>query len=166
MIQIPTRDVNRFLTKVSKGDILKIEVKDNEEYNVLFKEISHHPVTRQVEHVEFQHIVADEPVNSVVNVILANREMNQNVVQQHIEEIPYNALPKDFIEDIVIDVKGMEAGNTITVGDLDAAKNDKIRILIPEDTVVLTVSEPVRVVLEDEEETEAEAEAGATETTE
>ncbi len=160
MIQIPLRDTNRFLSKITKGDLVKIEVKDNESYNVLFKDISHHPVTRQVEHIEFQHIVADEPVNSVANVTLANREMNQNLIQQHIEEIPYNALPKDFIQDIVIDVRGMEAGTNITVGDLDAAKDEKIKILIPEDTVVLTVSEPVKVQIDDEEvDTETESES-------
>jgi hypothetical protein len=86
--------------------------------------------------------------------------MNQNLIQQHIEEIPYNALPKDFIQDIVIDVRGMEAGTNITVGDLDAAKDEKIKILIPEDTVVLTVSEPVKVQIDDEEvDTETESES-------
>ena len=155
LIQIPLADVSRFLSKASKGNTLTIEV-DGEKYNVLFKEIAYEAISQQVEHIEFQHIVADEAVNSVIKVVLANRESNQNLVQQHIEEIPYNALPKHFVQEIVIDLDGMKAGSSVKIKDLDIAQNENIRLAIPEDTVIVTVAELRRAVAEDTEGEEEE----------
>lgn len=157
MLQIPLADINRFLSKASKGNTLTIEVEDKK-YNVLFKEITRESVSQQVEQIEFQHLVADEAVNSVIKVVLANRDKNQNLTQQHIEEIPYNALPKHFIPEVVIDLDGMNAGTTIKIEDLDIAKNENIRITIPEDTVVLTVAELKKVIVESETESEPDSE--------
>ncbi len=153
-IQIPLTDVNRFLSKASKGNTLTIEIDDNK-YNVLFKEITHQPVSQQVEQLEFQHIVADETVNSVMKVILANREKNQNLVQQHLGEIPYNALPRHFIQEVTIDLDEIKVGDSVKVGDLDIAKNENIKITIPEDTMIVSVVELKRVVLQEDKDAKA-----------
>ena len=155
LIQIPLAEANRLLSKVSKGNTLNIEMKDKT-YNVLLKELDRAPVSQQVEHIDFQHLNANEAVNSVIKVVLINREKNQNLIQQHIDEIPYHALPKDFVQEVVIDLDGMDAGNSVKVGDLDIAKNENIKITIPEDTVIVSVFEMKRVR---EEEPGAEPEA-------
>lgn len=157
LIQIPLADANRLLSKVSRGNTLNIEMKDKT-YNVLLKEIDRAPVSQQVEHIDFQHLNANEAVNSVITVVLTNREKNQNLIQQHVDEIPYHALPKDFVQEVVIDLAGMEVGTSVKVGDLDIAKNENIRITIPEDTIIVSVSEMKRIM---EEEPEAGAEAAA-----
>lgn len=149
MIQVPLADTNHFLSRVTKGSPLTIEL-DEKKYNVLFKAIAHAPVSRQVEHIEFQHIVSDEAVNSVTKIILTNREKNQNLIQQHIDEIPYNALPRHFVQDIVIDLDGIIAGTTIKIEDLDIAKNEDIKLAVPEDTVILTVSALKKIAAEEE----------------
>lgn len=155
LIQIPLIDANRFLTTVSKGSTLTIDI-DEEKYNVLFKEVTRDPVSRQVEHIEFQHIVANETVNSVANVVLINREKNQNLIQQHIEEIPYNALPRNFVQKVVIDLDGMKAGSSIKLEDLDISKNEDIKIAIPEDTIILTIADKIRVSAEEEQDSSQE----------
>lgn len=152
-LQIPAPEVKRFLTKASKGNTLIVEV-DDKKYNALFKEVTYDPLGQQVQQIEFLHIVADEAVNSVMAIVLENRDKNQNLIQQHIEEIPYNALPKDFVPEVVIDLDGMPVGHTVKLSDLDVAKNEHIKLLIPEDTDIVSVSELKRA--ENEEETEEE----------
>jgi large subunit ribosomal protein L25 len=156
LIQIPLPDVNGLLGKVSKGNRLTIEV-DGQKYNVIFKNITREPVRQQVEHIEFQHIVADEAVNSVVKVVLTNKEKNENIIQQHIEEIPYNALPRNFVQEIVLDVEGLKAGSIVKIEDLDIAKNQNIRLTIPEDTVIVTVAERKRMLIEEETDEEQDS---------
>jgi large subunit ribosomal protein L25 len=85
----------------------------------------------------------------VVKVVLINRDKNQNIITQLIEEIPYNALPKNFVDEVVIDLDGIKAGSVIKIEDLDIFKNENIRLTIPEDTVVLTVAERKRAVIEE-----------------
>lgn len=147
LIQIALIDANRFLSTVSKGNMLTVEVEEKK-YNVILKEISYEPVTQQVQNIEFQNIVADQAVNSVMKVILLNKEKNQNLIQQQIEEIPYNALPKDFVQEVVIDLDGIQAETIIKISDLDVAKNENIRIAMPEDSVVVTVAYQKRMSLE------------------
>ncbi|MDF3005935.1 MAG: ribosomal rRNA E-loop binding protein Ctc/L25/TL5 [Oscillospiraceae bacterium] len=80
---------------------------------------------------------------------MINRDKNQNIITQLIEEIPYNALPKNFVDEVVIDLDGIKAGSVIKIEDLDIFKNENIRLTIPEDTVVLTVAERKRAVIEE-----------------
>ncbi|MEA5136021.1 MAG: 50S ribosomal protein L25 [Candidatus Fimivivens sp.] len=148
LIQIPKTDVNGFLGKVSKGQKLTIEL-DGQKYNAIYKNITRDPIKQQIQQIEFQHIVADEAVNSVVKVVLINRDKNQNIIQQLIEEIPYNALPKNFVDEVVIDLDGIKAGSVVKIEDLDIAKNENIRLAIPEDTVIITVAERKRASIEE-----------------
>lgn len=154
LIQIPLVEANRFISKSSKGTKLTIEIEE-EKYNVLFKDLTHQPVSQQVEQMEFQHIVADEAVNSVAKVVLENRDKNQHLIQLHIEEIPYNALPKDFVQEIVIDLDGMKVGSVVKVEDLEIAKNENIKLLIPEDIMILSITDNKRVASKEEDEEEA-----------
>ena len=85
----------------------------------------------------------------MVKVVLINRDKNQNIITQLIEEIPYNALPKNFVDEVVIDLDGIKAGSVIKIEDLDIFKNENIRLTIPEDTVVLTVAERKRAAIEE-----------------
>lgn len=156
MIQIPITDVNQLLSKLSTGNTLTVEV-DKEKYNALFKNITRDPVNQKIQQIEFQHIVSDEAVNSVIKIVLTNRDKNQNIIHQQVEEIPYNALPKDFIQEIVIDLDGIKAGTTIKIEDLDISKNENIRISMPEDTVILTVAEKKKMEADEDSEEQQEA---------
>lgn len=158
-IQIPLSDVSRFLNRKLKGSTLTIDVGDKK-YNVLYKNVSREAPSQQIEHLEFQHLVADEAINSVVQIVLLNKEKNPNMVQQHIEEIPYNALPAHLVEQVTIDLDGMEPGTSVKIEDLDIAKNENIKLLVPEDTLILNVVEAGRTAgPADEDEEEAEEEA-------
>ncbi|MGI6238145.1 MAG: 50S ribosomal protein L25 [Christensenellales bacterium] len=162
LIQVPQPDISRFLKANARGSVLTIDLGDKK-YNVLLKEISNDLLGGRVEHIDFQHLTADAAINTVVQVSLINREKNPNLVQLQLEEIPYNALPSDLAERIVIDVDGMEAGTLIRIADLDIAKDEKIRLLTDAETVVVSVMEKTRATAEDEDEADAaegEAEAG------
>ena len=156
MIQIPIADANQLLSKLSTGSTLTVQV-DKEKYNALFKNITRDPVNQKIQQIEFQHIVSDEAVNNVIKVVLTNRDKNQNIIHQQVEEIPYNALPKAFIQAIVIDLDGIQAGTTIKIEDLDIAKNENIKISMPEDTVILTVAEKKKMEADEDSEEQQEA---------
>ena len=93
----------------------------------------------------------------MVKVVLTNKEKNENIIQQHIEEIPYNALPRNFVQEIVLDVEGLKAGSIVKIEDLDIAKNQNIRLTIPEDTVIVTVAERKRMLIEEETDEEQDS---------
>ena len=57
----------------------------------------------------------------------------------------------------MVDVGNLKVGDSIKVGDLDMAKNEKVDLLIDPETIIVTVSESRNAV---EEDTGEEAEGG------
>lgn len=159
-IQIPERDVRRLLRTNSKGSTLMIELGETK-YNVMLKEFDNNQIMNQIEHIEFQHLVADEAINTVTQVVLINRDKNANLIQQFVEEIPYNALPMHFVESVVIDLDGLEVGTTIKIEDLDIFKNEDIKLLMEADIAVLSIADNTKVrATEEDEEGEGEDSEG------
>lgn len=148
LLQIEKADVNHFYSKLSKGNTLKINT-GKDSYDVLFKEIALEPISQNVEHIEFQNLVVGDTMNTVSKVIVQNKDNNKNNISLHTEEIPYSSEPKYFVSEVVIDVENLEAGTTITLGDLDISKNENLKLTLPDDTLILSVDEPV--VMTDEE---------------
>lgn len=154
LLQIEKLEGERFVARKSKGSTLSVEVGDDS-YDVLFKEIALDPIYNTIEHIEFQNLVAGEAINTVSNVVVVNRDKNENIINVHLEEIPYSAESKYFVSEVQIDVDGLGDGTVINLGDLDIAKNENIRLGLPEDTLVLTIDEPVIMTDEEIEELEA-----------
>ncbi|MDO5027997.1 MAG: hypothetical protein Q4E36_01915 [Bacillota bacterium] len=147
-IQISKADVFVFRNKLSKGGILTVNLED-ESVDVLFKEEALEPVSHNVEHIEFQALTRGEAMNTVSKVVIKNEDKNKNILHLQTEEIPYSAEPRFFESEVAIDVDGLEGGTVISLGDLDFAKNENIKVGLPLDTIILTIEEPV--VLTDEE---------------
>ena len=77
-----------------------------------------------------------------------------------LDEITYSALPADFVDRVEVDVSQMKPGDVLTVEELDIAKNEKIELVTPPDSVVVTVTVP-KVYTEDEETEAADVEEPA-----
>ena len=163
LLQIEKSDAERFVSRMSKVKTLSIEVGD-ESHDVLYKEIALDPISHKPEHFEFQNLIAGETINTVSRVVVLNKDENKNIINVHTEEIPYSAESKDFVNEVTIDVEGLEDGTVIKLEDLDIAKDEKIRLALPLDTIILTVEEPV--IMTDEEFAELESGEAAAETTE
>ena len=156
-LKIEKPAVERILKTNGKGSQVMLDV-DGESMDVLLKEINFNPLKGQVDEIDFQALVKGEKVQSVAEVILENHDkVASGVLQLLLEEVPYRALPGDLIEKVMVDVGNLKVGDSIKVGDLDMAKNEKVDLLIDPETIIVTVSESRNAV---EEDTGDEAEGG------
>jgi large subunit ribosomal protein L25 len=78
-------------------------------------------------------------------------------------EIPYKALPADMVESVTVDLEGMEIGDSVSLADLDIAKNDAIELLIEADSPVVNIIEQRAAEASDEDEEGDLGEEAATE---
>ncbi|MEG0838742.1 MAG: 50S ribosomal protein L25 [Hydrogenoanaerobacterium sp.] len=140
LFQISLIEANRMLKTKAKGSTVMLNLGDKK-LSVLLKDVSYTPVSGMVETISFQKLMEDEIVHSTLRIVLLNKEKTTMMVQQLLEEIPYKALPADLIEKIEIDMDKIKEGSTIKIEDLPFAKNKKIEILIPLDTLVLNMVE-------------------------
>ena len=156
-IKLEKSAVDRLLKIHRRGSQVMLDV-DGESMDVLLKEINFNPLKGQVDEIDFQALVKGEKVQSVAEVILENHDkVASGVLQLLLEEVPYRALPGDLIEKVMVDVGNLKVGDSIKVGDLDMAKNEKVDLLIAPETIIVTVSESRNAV---EEDTGEEAEGG------
>ena len=69
-------------------------------------------------------------------------------------EIKLECLPKDMPDEIVVDLAGLNIGDSIAAGELDIMKDDRYRILTSADSLLVHVSTPTVEVEVDEGEEE------------
>lgn len=127
---------------------------DDEEKNVIIKEVQKDPIKGNVLHVDLQAIAADEVIRTTIPVIFEGREEVENrqlLLEIYLSEVeisgPANIIPGS----ITMDVKGKEAGDTLTVGDIEF--DSRITPITPLDEVLAVITVPKAGAVSDEEET-------------
>jgi len=124
----------------------------------LLQEIQHHPLSRNVLHVDFHEVSADEPV--IVSVPVdstgeaAGVKTGGGVLEHVLYKVKIRALPKDVPEAIVVDVSSLEVGRAIHVGELQPPSG--VEVLGNKDLVVLACAAP-KVEVEETPEEDAAA---------
>jgi large subunit ribosomal protein L25 len=105
---------------------------DGIDHLVLVHNIALHPVTDEVQHVDFLAVRADEKVTAEVSLIIEGvapvQKNNLGRVQLVKDSIEVEALPKDLPHDIKIDVSGIaDLHDVIFVKDLNLGSKVEIK---------------------------------------
>ena len=159
-VKMVKRDVEKLLKTDHKGSQIMLDV-DGAAYDVLIKNVDYNPVAGQIDSIEFQALVSNEKVHSVAEVVLVNHDkLIAGVLQQHLEEISFKALPSALVDKVMVDVGDMKIGDEIKVRDLAIAQDKDVDLKTDLDAAVVSVSAVhVDPALEAEEEAAAEEEA-------
>lgn len=153
-VKMLSSSVESLLKTTGKGGRILLDL-DGQSYNVLIKEVDFNSMKHQITEIDFQVLVAGEKVHSVAEIELLNHDKVTNgVIQLHLEEISYRALPEDLTDRIQIDLDGVKVGDSIKVKDLPFAQNPQIELLTDPESIVVSVTE---VRNTEEAETEEEA---------
>ena len=154
-VKMPKLETEKFLKSNNKGSRVNLSV-DGKDYDVLIKDISYNAMKAEINEIDFQALVSGEKVHSVAEVVLINHDKVQGVLQQHLEEIAYEALPSALIDKVEIDVGDMKVGDSIKVGDLPIALNKDIHLKTDTEEIVVSLNAPHAADLPEEEAEEAE----------
>ena len=153
-VKMLSSNVESLLKTTGKGGRILLDL-DGQSYNVLIKEVDLNSMNHQITEIDFQVLVAGEKVHSVAEIELHNHDKVTNgVIQLHLEEISYRALPEDLTDRIQLDLDGVKVGDSIKVKDLPFAQNPQIELLTDPESIVVSVTE---VRNTEEAETEEEA---------
>lgn len=139
-VKITRREVEKLLKTNNKGSQIMLEV-DDQSYDALIKEIQFNPLKGQVDEIDFQALVSNEKVHSVAEVILVNHDkVAEGVLQQHLEEISFRALPSALVDKVMVDVGEMKIGDVIKVKDLDIARDKDVDLKTDPEAIVVSLS--------------------------
>ncbi len=155
-------DKNVFLKEYRKtiGELVIFNVKiADEEYQTIIKDKQIHPVTREVQHIDFLELRQDSKirVNLPIKYIGTPAGIKEGgILEIMIREVEIICYPKDLVEDIEIDISHLEIGKSVQVGDLQI-KNAELTL--PPDISLAIVHSPKALEEEEEEELEEGEEA-------
>ncbi len=156
-IALDEREITKFVKAHGSGAKLTLDL-DGAEEMAIIKNLQRDVIKGNILHIEFQHLSAGQAIKIALPVNFEGEEnfAKNTVLQKVAHELNIEALPKDLIDYIAIDVSGMAVGDVLTVADLDAEKFSGITFLDDPDT---TLASLVEAQLDIEEEP-AEAEEG------
>ena len=139
---IERKEAEKIQRECLKGSQLYLEL-DGKKYDVLLKELDYDSMKRQILEIDFQSLVKGEKVHTVAEIVLQHKDkVVAGVLEQLLKEISYKAVPEAIIDKIDIDCSKLKLGDTLTVADLDIAKNKEIEIMTHMDAPVVSVIAP------------------------
>ena len=127
---------------------------------VIVKELQRHPVRRDVLHVDFLRVDADELIAMDVPIVLEGEASKvlaaDGVVDQALHHLGVSSKPSDIPNEILVDVSELEVGDVIRIGDLQLPSG--VTTDSDPEMAVVTASIPVVDLGESEEAEAAEGE--------
>ncbi len=144
MVALSARELNSQYHKQGfMSHMFDIEVGKNK-YRVLPKEIQLHPVTDEIEHMDFMHVNEKEKMKTVVTLHFINESKCPGIrhggilnVARHSLEI--YCLPNNIPEHIEIDIAELNIGSSIHVKDIVLPKGVETKV-DPNSTIAALVA--------------------------
>ncbi len=125
--QVIELDHNALMLQLRKeavhSSILTLNL-DGQKQQVLLRAVNMHPWRQQVQHVDFQRVLADQKIHMKVPLHFVNAEIAAAVklggalVTHVLNEIDVSCLPGDLPEFIEVDLKDIQVGQTVHLNDL------------------------------------------------
>ena len=152
-LAISEKPLTRLVHSGQSNALIELSVDgEKEKRPVIIKEIQADPITTHLLHVDFLQVALDEPVNTVVPVVLVGEEQRAHdggIVEHILRELEISCLPTIIPESIKVDVSDLKLYDTLNVENLKVPAG--IEVTNSPDEVVLSIVAPV---IETEEETE------------
>ena len=138
---------------------VKLDI-DGTSHDVILKEIQFHPVTDEINHIDFIRYELEKPINMNVPVHVKGNSIGVRKggkLRIALRYLLIKALPKNMPDFIELNVEDIDVGQSIKVGDLNY-KNLTFLNKAKDPVVDVKIS---RIVTPEEEKAEAEAAAAA-----
>jgi large subunit ribosomal protein L25 len=126
----------------------------------ILKEYQRDPVRGYVRHIDLQEVRLDQPIHATVQLHVVGNEEAPGVKEGGVLSTPTSslnveALPLEVPESIDVDVSGMEMGDTLRLEDIPTVEGVTF-LDDPHETVLATVTAPMREEEPEVEEIEGE----------
>ncbi|MDQ4078494.1 MAG: 50S ribosomal protein L25 [Chloroflexota bacterium] len=152
-LQVDERELGRVLGVAGASRIIDLQV-DGASYPVLTREVQRHPTRLSILHVDFLAVRMDKLIQADIRVVLVGvspvEENPEAVMAQVADRVTVEALPANLPTQLELDISGLsEVGQTLTAGDLPLPSD--VRLVSDEDTLLVSVTTPMRAPVEPEE---------------
>ncbi|MEQ1861312.1 MAG: 50S ribosomal protein L25, partial [Chthoniobacteraceae bacterium] len=125
-LELSKREISNLLAHATSEHVLvDLEIKDGAATTsrlALIQEVQHHPLRRDVMHVDFHAVKADEMLHAAVPIVPVGEpegvKNSGGVMEVSVHELEVTCLPKDLPDVIRVDVSALGLNQSIHVRDL------------------------------------------------
>lgn len=131
------------MSEHGKNSVVELAVEGQEPFNVMVRDYSYHPLTRQLLHADFLQVRLDESVDVEVPLRLTGKAkgiVQGGILQQIFRTLPVSSLPDRIPAVIEIDVTELAMGDAFKAGAVHVPEGVKIRL--PDEQTVVVVAAP------------------------
>jgi large subunit ribosomal protein L25 len=146
-LKVPAKEFSTlFKGHISESILIDLKIQNKKEVSeqkVFVKDYLLDPVSEQVLHLDFYKVTADEKIRTMVKLITEGTPAGVRaggVLEIHERELEIECLPKDMPEQIVVNVSGIEIGQSLHIKDLNLG--DQIKFMDSADRVIAAVITP------------------------
>lgn len=147
-LEVDRKDIENLLSRaVGENILVELEIRDGGKTSnriSLIQEVQHHPVRGEIIHIDFHAVSMTEEIDA--EVVLEHEGEPVGVktfgglLQQNMRSLPIRCLPQNLPEIIIVDVSGLNIGESLHVRDIKLPTGV---VAVPdEDLTVFLVSEP------------------------
>jgi large subunit ribosomal protein L25 len=147
-LEVDKKDIENLLSRaVGENILVELEIRDGGKTSnriSLIQEVQHHPVRGEIIHIDFHAVSMTEEIDA--EVVLEHEGEPVGVktfgglLQQNMRSLPIRCLPQNLPEIIIVDVSGLNIGESLHVRDIKLPTGV---VAVPdEDLTVFLVSEP------------------------
>ena len=127
--------------------IFEVDQEGDSQYTMI-KQLQYHPVTEEVIHIDLYGVRMDQAVNIKVVIELMGDAKgvkdDGGILNQPLNELEIQCLPGDIPDLLELDISELAMGNSLNAGDIKL--DDKFTLVTPEDSVVVSVTQPMKEV--------------------
>ena len=162
-IQVDLKTFSKVFKEAGESSLVNLEIDKEKPTSVLIHDLSYHPLTSKIIHIDFYQVKAHEKLTADVELkFIGESPAVKNlggILVTHLKRVKIECLPQDLIHEIEVDFSQLTSyGDEIKIKDLKVP--ERIRILEDGELIVVNIEEPAKeeeVVKEEVAAPEAEA---------
>lgn len=149
-LSISKKEFTKIYKTAGEHTIINLVTEEKEKIPVLISEVINEPISGDILAIDFHQVRMDEKIQTKVPLEFTGEApavKNGLVVVNIINELEIEALPDKIPHRIEVDIRKLEsAGQSIRVSDLKIPTG--VKILVSDETVIVTVSEKAKEEVE------------------
>lgn len=140
-ISVP-ENIIKPLVFTAETHLISLQLEGQQEHDCIMKDVQFDPVTDKVIHFDLLGLTSGETFQLEVPIQFIGSPVGikeGGVLQQFLHKLNVECLPKDIPQHLEINIQDISLGHSIHVKDLNY---ENIKILTPDDTVLVAVTHP------------------------
>lgn len=162
-IMVQRADLRRALTTDAGLNALILLKVEGEDIVTMARELQHHPVRREVTHVDFLVVDSDALIEVEVPLVLVGEakqvSLGGGMTEQQLHTLAVRVRPDAIPDEIEVDISEMEVDDVINVSDLSIPEG--VEVVTPDVEPVVTADLARATMAEEDAEEEAAADEAA-----